>query len=485
MLHSKGGCAVLRSSRGVALLTLALINVFTLAAGVTLVRMLPVRLAMLKPVRVAGRADVQPDPVLGSASGTTGDGPTSSGLDGALASLLTSSALGPGASAVVADESGQVLWSRDPSQLGAPASTQKVATAVAALDVLGPDAQFTTKVVSGSGRSIVLVGGGDPTLTAGTAPSSGYPQPASLQALAATTAKALKAAHRTQVELEYDTSLYTGPGLAPGWPESYVTTGDVTSITSLEVDQGRLTTSGTPEDTNDPTNYRPRSSDPAADAAESFGSFLTADGISVTGQPSTGAAPRGAATLGSVSSPALSAIVEQMLLESNNVIAENLARHVAIATGHPASFAGAATAETAVLSRLGVTRGIQLVDGSGLSPEDKITPAALVQLLTLAASAQHPGLRAAITGLPVAGFAGTLSTGNSVFGDIGGPARGVVRAKTGNLSTVAALAGLVYDRDGRVLVFAFDADQVPAADLQDAADTLNDAAGALASCGCR
>src|ERR1700742_4744967 len=295
MLHSKGGCAVRRSSRGVALLTLALINFFTLAAGVTLVRMLPVRLAMLKPVRVAGRADVQPDPVLGPASGTTGDGPTSSGLDSALASLLTSSALGPGASAVVADESGQVLWSRDPSQLGAPASTQKVATAVAALDVLGPDAQFTTKVVSGSGRSIVLVGGGDPTLTAGTAPSSGYPQPASLQALAATTAKALKAAHRTQVQLEYDTSLYTGPGLAPGWPDSYVTTGDVISITSLEVDQGRLTTSGTPQDTDDPTNYRPRSSDPAAEAAGSFRSFLAADGITISGEPSTGTAPSVAA----------------------------------------------------------------------------------------------------------------------------------------------------------------------------------------------
>ena len=476
---------MLRGPRGVALLTLALINVFTLVAGVTLVRMLPARLAMLKPVRVASRADVQADPVLGSTSDPAGDGPTSSGLDRALGGALSSPALGSGASAVVADEAGQVLWSRDPSQLGTPASTQKVATAVAALDVLGPDAHFTTKVVSGPGHSIVLVGGGDPTPAAGAAPSSGYPQPATLLALAASTARALKAAHRTRVQLAYDTSLYTGPGLAPGWPESYVTTGDATSITSLEVDQGRLTTSGTPQDTDDPTNYRPRSSDPAAEAAQSFASFLTADGISVTGQPSTGTAGRGSTTLGSVSSPALSAIVEQMLLESNNVIAENLARHVAIATGHPASFAGAATAETAVLSRLGVTRGIQLVDGSGLSPEDKVTPAALVQLLTLGASAQHPGLRAAITGLPVAGFAGTLSTGNSVFGDIGGPAGGVVRAKTGNLSTVAALAGLVYDRDGRVLVFAFDADQVPAADLQDAADTLNDAAGALASCGCR
>ena len=233
-----------RSTRGVALLTLAVINVFTLAAGVTLVRVLPDRLAMLKPVQVASRADVQASPVLGRSSGAAL--PTSSGLSSALSGALTSSALGPGVSAAVADESGQVLWSHDASQQATPASTQKVATAVAALDALGPDVHFTTKVVSGSGGRIVLVGGGDPTLAAGAAPPSQYPQPATLQALAAKTAAALKAAHRTEVQLEYDTSLYTGPGLAPGWPDSYVTTGDVTSITALEVDQGRLTTGGAP-----------------------------------------------------------------------------------------------------------------------------------------------------------------------------------------------------------------------------------------------
>ena len=145
-----------RSTRGVALLTLAVINVFTLAAGVTLVRVLPDRLAMLKPVRVASRADVQASPVLAGTSAAAV--PTSSGLSSALSGALTSSALGPGVSAVVADESGQVLWSHDASQQATPASTQKVATAVAALDVLGPDAHFVTKVVSGSGGRIVLVG---------------------------------------------------------------------------------------------------------------------------------------------------------------------------------------------------------------------------------------------------------------------------------------------------------------------------------------
>jgi D-alanyl-D-alanine carboxypeptidase/D-alanyl-D-alanine-endopeptidase (penicillin-binding protein 4) len=476
---------VLRSTRGVALLTLALINVFTLAAGLTLVRMLPSRLAMLKPVQVADRPEVRSSPALSPVSGPAGGGPTSAGLDRALSGVLSSASLGSGVSAEVADQSGQVLWSRGAGQMTAPASTEKVATAVAALTVLGPGARFSTKVVSGQGDSIVLVGAGDPTLTAGAAPISEYPQPANLQELAAKTARALKAAHRTQVGLGYDASLYTGPGLAPGWPESYVTTGDVTDITALEVDQGRVTTSDTPEDADDPTNFRARAIEPALEAATSFAGFLNADGITITGEPSAGTAPHGAAVLGSVSSPTVSAMVEQMLLESNNVIAENLARHVALATGHPASFAGAAAAETATLTRLGVGSGLDLVDGSGLSPEDKIAPSTLVRLLVLAASPQHAGLRAAITGLPVAGFAGTLSEGQSVFGDIGGSARGVVRAKTGNLATVAALAGLVYDRNGRVLVFAFNAASVPGAgDLDSAADTLNDAATTLASCGC-
>ncbi|HEY0718964.1 MAG TPA: D-alanyl-D-alanine carboxypeptidase, partial [Streptosporangiaceae bacterium] len=195
---------MLRSTRGVALLTLALINVFTLAAGVTLARMLPSRLAMLKPVQVADRPDVQASPVLGPVPGlapgaavsTARGGPTSSGLDSALAGVLSSAALGPGVSAEVADSSGRVLWSRSPGQMAAPASTEKVATAVAALAALGPGARFTTRVVSGTGDRIVLVGGGDPTLAAAAPAVPGYPPPATLRALAAGTATALKAAHR-------------------------------------------------------------------------------------------------------------------------------------------------------------------------------------------------------------------------------------------------------------------------------------------------
>ena len=224
-------------------------------------------------------------------------------------------------------------------------------------------------------------------------------------------------------------------------------------------------------------------------AAGSFAALLTADGIQVTGAPQaqTGqaqTAPARAAAIARVTSPPLSALVEQMLLESNNVIAENLARQIALAAGKPASFSGGAQAETAELRRLGVASGVSLVDGSGLSPQDAIAPGTLVKILDLAVA--RPGLRMLLSGLPVAGFSGTLSAGQSVFSGIGGAALGAVRAKTGNLSTVASLAGLVYDKSGAVLLFAFMADAVPSAGmLPNAAQAIDKAASALAGCGCQ
>ena len=174
----------------------------------------------------------------------TGELPTSSGLQSALAGPLSASALGPQVSAVVADPAtGKVLWSQNPGQPQTPASTAKLVTSAAALAALGPDATFTTKVVRGATQnSVILVGGGDPTLAVHPFPAGQYPRPATLASLAAATARALKAKGQSTVSLGYDATLYTGPGLAPGWPAAYVSTGNVTPISALEVDQGRLTT---------------------------------------------------------------------------------------------------------------------------------------------------------------------------------------------------------------------------------------------------
>ena len=489
--------------RVTALISLAMLNACTLGAGVAVAGLLPARLALWNIPRVATAPVAAPGQVLRPAQ-RSGPLPTSGGLSSALTPILASSALGSHVGVVVTDPaSGAVLWSsgaRSPTQ---PASTAKLITAVAALTVLGPGARFTTRVVAGAtAGSIILVGGGDPTLAAGPPPASDYPQPATLKSLADATARSLRARGRSQVQLSYGTSLFTGPLMAPGWTTGYITSGNTTPITSLEVDQGRLTPSGAPEDADDQDNFRPRSFTPAADAAGAFASFLEAGGISVTGPVAEGAAAEnrgaagaagagaagagaaGAATIAAVKSPPLSDIVGMMLRESNNVIAEDLARQVALHTHAPASFSGAATAVTSVLASLGIS-GIHLVDGSGLSPDDRVTPTALTSLVALASGTAHPRLRSAITGMPVAGFSGTLAPGQSVFGHFRGPALGVVQAKTGNLDTVAALAGLAYDQQGQVLAFAFMADQVPPASLAQAAAAIDAMATALAGCGCR
>jgi serine-type D-Ala-D-Ala carboxypeptidase/endopeptidase (penicillin-binding protein 4) len=464
---------------------IALLSVFTIGAGVTVARLLPGRLALWKQPYVANRALAGPGQAISAATGTASSPPgiTMAGLSNALAPIVASPAFGSHLGVLVTNlTTGQVVYSRNASSGFTPASTTKVATATAALQVLGPDARFKTTVVTGgSSGSIVLVGGGDPTLAAGRPPASDYPQPATLLQLASSAAHALRERGVHGVQLGYDTSLYTGPGLALGWPASYVTTGNVTDITSLEVDQGRLTRSGQPQDADDPGNFSPRSPDPAAQAAQAFAGFLRSDGIAVRGQPVQATAPSGATTLASVSSPPLTEIIQWMLEESNNVIAENLARHIALATGAPASFTGAARAEESVLRGLGVT-GVDLNDGSGLSPLDSITPAALVQLITL--DATHAKFRSVLTGLPVYGFSGTLADdpGDEFFSGAG-PGLGTVRAKTGNLSTEAALTGIAYAEDGQLLAFAVMADKFTS--LTAEAPEMTRLANVLAGCGCR
>ncbi|HEX9039876.1 MAG TPA: D-alanyl-D-alanine carboxypeptidase/D-alanyl-D-alanine-endopeptidase [Trebonia sp.] len=481
----------MRRPRTTALAVLALLNVLTLAAGVTVARMLPPRLARLHVPVLATRPVVNATPVLipaGAATAQAAALPTARGLAAVLGRELPPAVTGAGLGVEVADAAtGRVLYSDNADVPATPASTTKLVTAVASLAALGPAARFTTAVRQ-AGGTIVLAGGGDPVLAVNEYPAADYPHPASLAQLAASTARALREQGRRSVRLRYDTSLFSGPGMAPGWSEGDIALGDVTPIVALEADQGRLTARGALQDNDDPVNFRPRTDDPAGMTAAAFAGLLERDGVTVTGAPAQAAAPASAPVLASVSSPPLTAIVEQMLTESNNVIAEDLARHVAIALGMPATFSGAAAADVTELRRLGITTAASLVDGSGLSPDDKIAPETLVRVL--AAAARRPVLRGAVTGLPVAGFTGTLSAGGSVFGEIGGvaggAARGVVRAKTGNLSTVASLAGLVYDKAGTLLFFAIMAPRVPSAgQLPGAATAIDAAAASLAGCGCR
>jgi D-alanyl-D-alanine carboxypeptidase/D-alanyl-D-alanine-endopeptidase (penicillin-binding protein 4) len=499
-----------------AALCLALLCLFTIGAGAAVAHLLPARLDLFKLPVITGSVRARVGGELSSAagpgrSGSRGDSggrppgaalpPTPAGVAAKLSALIDSGELGSQVGALVVDYStGNVLFSQNDDTGFTPASTTKVATAVAAIDTLGAGARFTTSVgltdssgtgTGGAGKPvIVLIGGGDPTLSAGRYPAGFYPRPAALVTLAAQTARALHAKGISSVRLTYDNSLFVGPMQAEGWPEggaSYIETGNAAPVTGLEVDQGRLAADGLPEDSDDNENFTPRSLHPGLDAAMGFARLLRKDGIKLGGGGAPKQSPVGqqdGKVIASVRSVTLAEMVQWMLEESNNMIAETLARHVAIATGKPATFSGAAAAVGAVDAKLGV-RGIHLVDGSGLSPLDKITPHALVKLVELAAGqGGGPGLRSVISGLPVAGFSGTLGPGSS-FGPFGRAGLGVVRAKTGNISGVATLTGIAYAADGDVLAFAFMGNEISKKDDLPAESALTDLATALAGCGCR
>jgi len=423
-----------------------------------------------EPRPAAGQVAASPEPppdrgaLLPLISGAA-PAPTAGGLQGAVDATLADPAIaGRLAVSVVDALTGEPLLERGASTPVLPASTAKIATAVAVLTSLDPDTQLTTRVLAGSAPGeVVLVGGGDPTL-AGPEVARRYPQPARLTTLAAAVRTSLAGTPLMRVLV--DESLYSGESTGPGWTGSYVSQGAVAPVSPLMVDGGRVR-----------PDRDARHDDPAIAAGRALADLL-APGAEVV----RGTAAPGARELGAVQSPPLGRLVEQMLIRSDNDLAEALSRQVALSQGQPASFEGAAAAMRDVLLAAGVTPGgIALVDGSGLSRANLLQPAALTRLL--ATAGQDDRLAPLLTGLPVAGFDGTLAR-RYRSGDAR-PAAGAVRAKTGTLNGVSALAGLVRTADGRLLAFDLTADGVPLGATRGAEAALDRLAAALATCGCR
>ncbi|MBO0892654.1 MAG: D-alanyl-D-alanine carboxypeptidase/D-alanyl-D-alanine-endopeptidase, partial [Acidothermales bacterium] len=452
----------------------AAVVVLVVAAAGTVVAYGPDRLRALgvpapTPTPTVPRPTPTPvPPALATPSGTAT--PDAAAIRGRLGALLASKSLGKGFGAYVVDEvSGAVLVDQRGTSAVTPASTAKLATTTAALASLGPQTRFTTSVVRGKG-GVTLVGGGDPTLLGPgrQPPMAGYPKYARLATLAAQTAKALgKPAGRITVRV--DDSLYSGPRLGPGWKPNYVPDGNVAPVDALMIDHGQA----------DPRKSK-RVGDPAVAAGRAFASLLAKHGVHVSGTVTREKTAKHAATLAQVRSPTVGDLVEETLTNSDNDMAEALARHVALNEGLPGSFPGGASAVHTVLARLGVADGIHLYDGSGLSPYDRVTAQALARVLRLAASSGYLELGSVPSGLPVGGYTGTLTTR---FGQAHSGV-GVVRAKTGTLDGVSSLAGYVQDRDGRVIVFAFVANGFPRTKTLQAEVVLDRLAAGLASCGC-
>jgi D-alanyl-D-alanine carboxypeptidase/D-alanyl-D-alanine-endopeptidase (penicillin-binding protein 4) len=388
------------------------------------------------PVTIATARPAQPLPV----PVTRTDPELAAALDAAVALLPDDSCLSVRAGG--ADVYGH---RRDDPQV--PASTQKLLTASAVLDRIDPRTTLTTEVVTAAAvrdgiveGDVVLVGGGDPVLV-----TDGYRTFVGIGDQRPTTrfddlADQLASAGIREVRgrILVDESRYDQLRAVPSWPQRHIDQGQSGALSALVIDDGIIIDrEGEPQ--------RRRAEDPALAAGGALQLLLAARGVPAEGLPGAGTRPEGATVLASVASPPVAELVGDVLLRSDNHAAELLLKELGRVADGAGTTASGARAVAAWAAEAGAaSSGTVVVDGSGLDLGNRTTCDDLVATLERAGPASELA-----ADLPVAGRTGTLA---GRYGDTA--AAGVLRAKTGSLNDVSALAGFVELPEGATLTFA-------------------------------
>ncbi|MBI5570661.1 MAG: D-alanyl-D-alanine carboxypeptidase/D-alanyl-D-alanine-endopeptidase [Desulfomonile tiedjei] len=394
-------------------------------------------------------------------------------------------------------ETGRVLMEKEPNLPLAPASAMKVVTSAAALDVLKPEFTFLTKVAvdglrRGSVGTIYLQGHGDPYLVTeelfaltrevkdkGVMEVRGdivvddsYFVPS--KPLDENEKLGVRSYHApySALSLNFNSlKILVQPGARPGLPASVtadpiseyaVIKADVKTVKGNRPAELEIAKGSSAEDREEiqvkgvvgvqaPVKGRyVNVSAPSLYVGTVFKEFLLREGIRVNGRVRHGAVPESAEPLVEFNSRPLGLIVYGLNKFSNNFMAEQICMAMGAAVhGAP----GTREKGLAVIRKFLVDSGVedgafQLSEASGLSRNNKVTSAALVRVLRRAALdfTYGPEYMASF------GIAGTDGTLKEKFTDTGVKRR--IRAKTGTLRGVNALAGYGVSREGRMLVFA-------------------------------
>jgi D-alanyl-D-alanine carboxypeptidase/D-alanyl-D-alanine-endopeptidase (penicillin-binding protein 4) len=417
---------------------------------------------------------------------------------------------------VRAADTGETPYARDADRRMLPASTQKLLTSAAACEVLGADHRFTTEVLTdGVQRGPVLDGDlylrgtGDPTLGAAdyqrlAAEVAGRGIRVVLGGMIADDTwfddvrlgadwawgdeEFGYAAQISALTLSPEPHGEPGsiivevhPGPTSGRPAAVRTvpatdhvrivdravTGAPGSQRSVTVEREHgtnvITVSGSIPADSAPLTVRRSVWDPTGYAASTFRDALADHGVRLLGatgaqtagvgrDPTRGGTPPGARVITRKTSVPLGELLRPMLKLSINGYAEALVKAMGReARGEGTAEAGLEAGREA-LDALGVdSTTLRIVDGSGLSRQNLVTPGHLADLLQNAR--QESWFTAWSAGLPVAGAPGELAGGTLQDRMSGTAAARNVRAKTGTLTAVSALAGYVTSADGRPLVF--------------------------------
>ena len=339
-----------------------------------------------------------------------------------LAKALRVPHVAPARSAAVALDlaTGTVLFTQNPGLSLAPASNEKLPLTYAALTTLGPTYRIETDVL-GEGEqdgttfsgTLVLRGGGDPTLSA-----------AGLRSLAAQVRT--YGIRRVTGGIVADESYFDSRRMVAGWKPSFFID-ESPPLSALVVNRARV--------------GRTVTRSPALAAGTAFRTALRSAGVVVDGTVRMGRVDDFAIPIAQVESPSLASILRFMDRESDNFTAELLLKQLgAVSLDRGTSAAGASVVMQA-LAEAGVPMaGVRIVDGSGLSRLDRLTANAVAA--TLKAAWADPTVKSAfVAALPVAGVNGTMEDRLRKA-----PARGRVLAKTGTTSDASALSGYVSTR---------------------------------------
>ncbi|MEE1297025.1 MAG: D-alanyl-D-alanine carboxypeptidase/D-alanyl-D-alanine-endopeptidase [Bifidobacterium sp.] len=369
-----------------------------------------------------------------------------------ISQLLATKGVGKEVTVAIAQADGTIVASQDADTPREPASTLKTLTALAAASVLDMGSTLDTQtyfVQESDGENLlILKGNGDMLLGAGESDTAHVNGRAGLLTLAKESAKALKARGITKVTLAYDDSLFGEERYPSRINERNDGNLYYTGVSSMAVDGGRQRAMvlADPDSFED---YPTLSQHTAADIAATFRTLLAKQGITVanaTAQQTE--APASRTPLASVSSAPLSAVMAFMLQHSDNTLAEEFGRLLALHQGTGNSPEGATKAVMAQLDTLGVnTEGLAMGDCSGLGPGSKVSAATLVDVQR---RNLDPSIApAAAEGLSVAGLVGTARTRLA-----DADAAGLLRVKTGSLGTVTSMAGNVSRAKGGTAAFA-------------------------------
>jgi serine-type D-Ala-D-Ala carboxypeptidase/endopeptidase (penicillin-binding protein 4) len=416
------------------------------------------------------------------------------------------------------------LYSVNANKLMVPASNMKIVTLAAAAEKLGWDYRYETQlvatgsIVSGTlDGDLVVVGSGDPTLMI----TEATPRP--FDAWAAEVKRL--GISRITGRVVGDGTAFETPGFGFGWSWDDLPDSDAAAVAGLQFNENAVRMIVTPGRaageptvvTLDPatsglsirnhvqtgapgsvphleshrlpgnTQLEVRGSVPPGGApsvrlvavdnptlffASALRQGLIDNGVDVAGPAmdlatlSDDPMHHARTTIATFRSEPLSEIAVRLMKVSQNLYAETLL--MTMSDGRPATAVTGRAAVQSVLAPWGVTDGLILRDGSGLTRYDYVTSEALVTILT------HVDRDARLrqpfeASLPIAGRDGTLA--NRMKGT---PAEGNARGKTGSLSNVRALSGFLTSADGEPLVFS-----IVANNFETGADVVNKATDAI------